>query len=63
VIEIVSAQLSGHIPASDRDILSGDVAFFVENIDVIAQAISEQLDKVAGLLCRIAEPLCKFRAL
>jgi hypothetical protein len=53
----VTAQLSGHIPASDREILSGDLDVFLGNVNVISEAISSQLDTVGELLCRIADPV------
>ncbi|KAF2272848.1 uncharacterized protein EI97DRAFT_405510, partial [Westerdykella ornata] len=58
VIELMSARLSGHISSpADLELLSGDETFFLGNIDTIALAISEQLDKMAEQLCRIADPL------
>ncbi|KAF2741763.1 hypothetical protein M011DRAFT_472826 [Sporormia fimetaria CBS 119925] len=56
VIELTVAQLSGHLSASDRNILAGDNEVFLDNIDVIAQAVSEQLERVVTLLCTIADP-------
>lgn len=56
VIEIVTAQLSGRIPASDREILTGDIDVFLQNINSIADALSTQLSVVAEYLCRIADP-------
>ncbi|KAF2866073.1 hypothetical protein BDV95DRAFT_505585 [Massariosphaeria phaeospora] len=57
VIELMTAQLSGHILESDRDILSGDVELFLDNITTISDAISEQLITITQQLCKIAEPL------
>jgi hypothetical protein len=56
-IDLVSALLSGQIPdPSDRDILSGDVAIFLDNIDIVAAAISTQLQTLTNHLCTIASP-------
>ena len=52
----MTAQLNGHIPDSDREILSGDVDFFLENIETIASAMSAQLETILSHLCRIADP-------
>jgi len=60
VIELVTAQLSGHIAAEDREILSGDVTFFIDNISTICEAISTQLSTVTGLLCTICDPNCEL---
>ncbi|KAF2730488.1 hypothetical protein EJ04DRAFT_45307 [Polyplosphaeria fusca] len=57
VIEIVTAQLSGHISEADRKVLSGDTGSFLDNVDIIASAISTQLMTVASLLCRVADPI------
>ncbi|KAF2470626.1 uncharacterized protein BDR25DRAFT_286727 [Lindgomyces ingoldianus] len=57
VIELVTAQLSNQIPASDREVLSGDISFFLTNISVIATAVSQQLATVVSHLCKIADPL------
>lgn len=58
-IDLVSTLLSGLIPEpSDREILSGDVGVFLDNIDIIASAISSQLETIASHLCVIAGPLC-----
>lgn len=57
-IDLVSALLSNQIPdSSDRDILSGDVATFLDNIDIVAAAISTQLRTLTNHLCTIASPL------
>jgi hypothetical protein len=56
VIEIVTAQLKGHVPDSDREILSGDVDFFLENISTISDALSTQLSVITDYLCKIADP-------
>ncbi|KAF2708534.1 hypothetical protein K504DRAFT_468859 [Pleomassaria siparia CBS 279.74] len=56
VIELVTAQLNGHIPDSNRETLSGDVSLFLENIDKIALAVSVQLNTVLSHLCVIADP-------
>lgn len=52
----MTAQLNGHVPDSEREILSGDVDFFLENISIISDALSVQLSVVAEYLCKIAEP-------
>lgn len=57
VIELVTAQLSGHIPTPDREILAGDIDFFLDNISTISEAISAQLTTVVDLLCRVANPM------
>ena len=57
-IDLVSALLSGQIPdPSDREILSGDITIFLDNIDIIASAISSQLEILTTHLCTIAAPL------
>jgi hypothetical protein len=57
-IDLVSALLSGQIPdPSERDILSGDIATFLDNIDIIATAVSTQLQTLTNHLCTIASPL------
>ncbi|KAH8717122.1 hypothetical protein GQ44DRAFT_751892 [Phaeosphaeriaceae sp. PMI808] len=56
VIEIVIAQLNGHVPESDRDILISDVDYFLENITTISDTLSSQLSVVAEYLCKIADP-------
>jgi hypothetical protein len=56
VVELVTAQLSGHIPDSDREVLSGDVDFFLEHIDTIASSMATQLNTILSHLCRIADP-------
>lgn len=57
-IDLVSTLLSGQTPeASDREILSGDVTVFLDNIDIIASAISSQLETTTSHLCSIAAPL------
>jgi hypothetical protein len=56
--DLVSALLTGQIPSpTDRDILSGDVSTFLDNIDIIASAISTQLETLTAHLCTIADPL------
>lgn len=56
--DLVSALLTGQIPSSsDREILSGDVSTFLDNIDIIASAISSQLETLTAHLCTIADPL------
>ncbi|KAL1606706.1 hypothetical protein SLS60_004113 [Paraconiothyrium brasiliense] len=55
-IELVTAQLSGQIVASDRDILAVDTQLFLSNIDIISSALSNQFITTAGLLCKIADP-------
>ncbi|KAF2130709.1 hypothetical protein P153DRAFT_274627, partial [Dothidotthia symphoricarpi CBS 119687] len=55
-IEIVTAQLSGHIPPSDREILSSEITFFLDNISMIADIISHNLTRVADVLCTITDP-------
>ncbi|KAH7075351.1 hypothetical protein BKA63DRAFT_594751 [Paraphoma chrysanthemicola] len=56
VIETVTAQLNGHVPESDREILSGDVDFFLENITTISDALATHLSVVTDYLCTIADP-------
>ncbi|KZM18844.1 uncharacterized protein EKO05_0006464 [Ascochyta rabiei] len=57
-IDLISALLSGQIPdPSDREILSGDVTIFLDNVDIIASAISTQLETITQHLCTIASPL------
>ncbi|KAF2624168.1 hypothetical protein BU25DRAFT_413735 [Macroventuria anomochaeta] len=57
-IALVSALLSGQIAdPSDREILSGDITIFLDNIDIIASTISSQLETVTTHLCTIAAPL------
>ncbi|KAF2829634.1 hypothetical protein CC86DRAFT_435483 [Ophiobolus disseminans] len=56
VIEIVIAQLKGDVPDSDREILSGDVNYFIDNIGTISDALSTQLIVVVEYLCKIADP-------
>ena len=56
-IDLASALLSGQIPdPSDREILSGDITVFLDNIDIIASAISSQLETVTKHVCAIAAP-------
>ncbi|KAF2447247.1 hypothetical protein P171DRAFT_519532 [Karstenula rhodostoma CBS 690.94] len=54
-IDLVTAQLTGQIPPSDRDILAADTQFFLSNIDIISSALSDQLATTATLLCKIAD--------
>jgi hypothetical protein len=54
VIEIVTAQLNGHVPDSDHEILSGDIGTFLTNIDTISDALSTQLVVLVNYLCKIA---------
>lgn len=57
-IDVVSALLSGQIPdPPDREILSGDTTIFLDNIDIIASALSMQLETITTHLCTIASPL------
>jgi hypothetical protein len=56
VLEIVIAQLNGHIPDSDREILSGEIDLFLENITTISTALSSQLSIIVEHLCKIADP-------
>ncbi|KAJ4991049.1 hypothetical protein SVAN01_03399 [Stagonosporopsis vannaccii] len=57
-IDLVTALLSDRIPSlSDREILSGDITLFLDNIDIIASALSTQLDTLTTYLCTIASPL------
>lgn len=56
-IDLVSAILSGQVPEpSDREILSGDISIFLDNIDIIASALSTQLESTTAHLCTIASP-------
>lgn len=56
VVEIVTAQLNGHISDADRDILSNDIDFFIDNISTIADALSAQISIVVDYICKIADP-------
>ena len=57
-VDLVATLLSGQIPdPGDREILSGDVTIFLDNIDIIASAISTQLETITTHLCTIAAPL------
>ncbi|KAJ4365437.1 hypothetical protein N0V95_000488 [Ascochyta clinopodiicola] len=57
-LHLISALLSGQIPdPSDREILSRDVTVFLDNVDIIASAISTQLETITLHLCTIAFPL------
>jgi hypothetical protein len=53
----VTAQLKGHVPDSDREILSGDIDLFLSNIESVSDALSAQLSVVADYLCKIADPM------
>jgi hypothetical protein len=55
-IELVTAQLNGHIPSSDREILSDDIATFVTNLPTISSALSAQLVILVNYLAKIADP-------
>lgn len=55
-IEIVLAQFYGHVSNADRDVLSGDVDYFLSNISTISDALSNQVYVVAEYLCKIAHP-------
>ncbi|KAJ4356265.1 uncharacterized protein N0V89_004296 [Didymosphaeria variabile] len=55
-IDLVTAQLTGQIPASDRNTLATDTQLFLSNIDIISFALSDQLITTASLLCKIADP-------
>lgn len=55
-IEIVTAQLNGQVSSDDRDILSSDVEYFLENITTVSDVLSAQLAVVAEYLCKIANP-------
>jgi hypothetical protein len=55
-LEIVTAQLNGHVPNSDREILSGEIDFFLDNITTISTALSDQLSIVVEYLCKIVDP-------
>ncbi|KAF9738056.1 hypothetical protein PMIN06_002922 [Paraphaeosphaeria minitans] len=54
-IDLVTAQLTGKIPPTDRDILAADTQFFLSNIDIISSALSDQLSTTTTLLCKIAD--------
>ncbi|KAH6618922.1 hypothetical protein C7974DRAFT_401142 [Boeremia exigua] len=57
-IDLVTALLLGQIPdPSDREILSGDTTAFLDNIDIVAAAVSSQLETLTAHLCTIAAPL------
>lgn len=53
----MTAQIDGHVPDSDREILVGDVDFFLEHIATVSHALSTQLCVVAEHLCKIADPI------
>jgi hypothetical protein len=55
-LEIVTAQLNGHVPDSDRGILSGDIDLFLDNITTVSDALSTQLSITVEYLCKIADP-------
>ncbi|KAF1851979.1 uncharacterized protein K460DRAFT_401976 [Cucurbitaria berberidis CBS 394.84] len=55
-IETVTAQLNGQVASSDREILSGDIALFLDALGPISAALSTQLNHTASLLCTIADP-------
>ncbi|KAL5116244.1 hypothetical protein ACEQ8H_005909 [Pleosporales sp. CAS-2024a] len=56
VIEIVLAQLNGHVSVSDREVLTGDNVTFFDNISTISDALSTQLVVLVDCLCNIADP-------
>lgn len=56
VVEIVTAQLNGHVPEFDREILSSDIDFFLDNITAVSDALSIQLCVIVEYLCKIADP-------
>ncbi|KAF1944267.1 hypothetical protein EJ02DRAFT_452636 [Clathrospora elynae] len=56
IIELVTAHLTNQICSSDREILSGDTAIFLDNISTISTALSTQLIVLAGYLSKIADP-------
>jgi hypothetical protein len=56
VIEIATAQLIGHVPDADREILAGDIDMFLTNITTISDAISTQLVVLVTYLTKIADP-------
>ncbi|KAF1977773.1 hypothetical protein BU23DRAFT_526280 [Bimuria novae-zelandiae CBS 107.79] len=56
-IDLVTAQLTGQIAASDREVLAADTQVFLSNIDIIVSALSDQLSTTASLLCKIADPM------
>jgi hypothetical protein len=55
-LDIVTAQLNGHIPDADREILSGEVDLFLDNVTTISVALSTQLSIIVEYLCKIADP-------
>jgi len=55
-IEITTAQLSGQIEDSDRDILSADISFLLSHTPTICDALSTYLSVTAQYLCQIADP-------
>ncbi|KAF2005099.1 hypothetical protein P154DRAFT_551557 [Amniculicola lignicola CBS 123094] len=57
VIELVTAQLNGHVPPSDRPILAGDIEYFLSAIAPISIALSTQLTLLASHICKIADPI------
>lgn len=56
VVEVATAQLSGHVLEEDREILSGDIEFFIKNMAAISEALSAQLVIIVDCLCQIAAP-------
>jgi len=56
VVEITTAQLNGHIPDTDREILSGDIDTFLANISTISDALSTQFVVLVTHLAKIADP-------
>lgn len=52
----MTTQLNGHVPDSDREILSSDIDFFLDNITAVSDALSTQLCIIVEYLCKIADP-------
>lgn len=60
VIELVTAQLADHIPdPGDREMIAGDVDYFVQNLDLVCEALGGMLEGVAERLCKVVDPICK----